>query len=351
MLHQSLLDPGPNATTFDVLEPPGVAHIAVGYFDIRAGPKLLDITSDILPPHVLTDYLFPSSWEDSSVFAFEVGGIYGLATGAVTHREITDRGKLQVTVVILSRSPTVDVKDWEFLSEARRLIGEVTELTFPPFVELAERCSLFDESHQMLDQPLYPFFSGGLVSKVFLRDPLAFMGMWRARVMGLSIAIWHPKKLSEITAVCAFVGAMGRPICDFRECVFHIDLPQLDKYRNQMWKVCCVTHPMLQTNDIAAVTLKAEGLSVVRSLTWVNDGHGTVVDRLIGIARTNQDRQLLDEFVELNKQILRLAASGRELSKEDVSAIGLDTRNAKFLGQFFQSRGSRTSVERLYSLC
>jgi hypothetical protein len=350
-LHGELLSGGTLATLFDVLEPPGVADIVVGFFDIRNGPQILAISSDIIPANVLIDYLFPSRWEHHTIFAFEVGGFFGLATGAMADHIITDRGNLQVTVAILSRSPTVDIAHWRFLSASHELIAALPALEFPPFLEAARQCSLFDESRQIIDQPLYPYFADGTVSRHFLHRPADFMAVWRARVTGLTITVEHTKQLKELTSVCAFVGAVGRPICDFRDCVHHLDLPQTDKYQNALWKVCCVTHPMLQAQPIAAVALMDDSLFTGRSVQWVNRGGGPIVDRLLQIARGGNDRQILDTFVELNRQILRLAGTGRELSKEEVRAIGLDPNNAAFLAEFFRTRGSRTSVEKLYSLC
>jgi hypothetical protein len=51
---------------FEILDPPGDAHIAVGFFDAREGPQLLAISSNIIAPQVLIDYLFPSRWEDET---------------------------------------------------------------------------------------------------------------------------------------------------------------------------------------------------------------------------------------------------------------------------------------------
>jgi hypothetical protein len=193
---------------------------------------------------------------------------------------------------------------------------------------------------------------GGVVSAALLANPLSFLCLWRARVLGLCVSVTSTLLLRDATALAAFLGAFASPIAPLRECVYHVDLHDLPKYQARTWRVCCVTHPMMQNQTVADLSLGNRRLVARPSLPeCVMRGRGDIIAQLIEIARSGNDRQLLDRFVQLNTGLIDLAAANREVTKLDLDRLALDNANAKFIGQFFRNQGSRGSVEQISSIC
>jgi hypothetical protein len=349
-LTQSLIMGGEQPTVYDAVEPPASCHIAVGSFHQHSGPVLFDCTLETVDRSRLGLLLFPAKWADNTQFAFEENGLFGLVFCTVAQRIINDRGPLQVSIAVLSSSPTFVRPHLDFLTEAARLTATLPSLDFGPFVELARQRSLFEAIP--IDEPLCPFFSRRVVSTALLANPTFFLCLWRARVLGLCLSVTSTQVLSDATALAAFLGAFGGPITPLRECIYHVDLHDLPKYQARTWRVCCVTHPMMQNQAIADLSLGPERLVGRPSLPeCVMKGRGNIISQLVEIARSGNDRQLLDRFMQLNQQLVNLAAANREMTRQDLHRIGLDKANAKFLGQFFRNRGSRTSVDQISSIC
>jgi hypothetical protein len=133
-LSQSLLTGGEQPTVYDAIEPPASSHIAVGSFHQRSGPELFDCTLDTVDRSRLGLLLFPAKWADNTQFAFEENGLFGLVFCAVARQIITDRGPLQLSIAVLSPSPTFDRHHLDFLTDAARLTATLTSLAFPPKV-------------------------------------------------------------------------------------------------------------------------------------------------------------------------------------------------------------------------
>lgn len=349
-LTDSLIMGSEQPTVYDAIEPPASSHIAVGSFHERTGPELFECTLEAVDRSRLGLLLFPAKWADKTRFAFEENGLFGLVFCTIAQHIVTDRGPLQLSIAVLSPSPTFDRRHLDFLADATRLTATLTSLNFEPFVQLARQRSLFEAIP--MDEPLCPFLSGGVVSAALLANPASFLCLWRARVLGLCVSVTSTQVLHDSTALAAFLGAFGGPIAPLRECVYHVDLPDLPKYHARTWRVCGVTHPMMQSQAIADLSFGPERLVARPSLPEsVMKGRGNVLAQLIEIARSGNDRQLLDRFIHLNRGLLNLAAANREVTRQDLDRLGLDKANAKFLGQFFRNQGSRTSVAQISSIC
>jgi hypothetical protein len=349
-LGKSLIMGEEQPTVYGAIEPPASSHIAVGSFHERSGPGLVDCTLETVDHSRLGLLLFPAKWADSAQFAFEENGLFGLVFCTVARQIISDRGPLQLSIAVLSSSPTFDRRHLDFLTNAVRLTATLTSLNFEPFVGLARQNALFEVVP--MDQPLCPFLSRGFVSSALLANPTSFMCLWRARLLGLCVSVASTQVLREATALSAFFGAFGAPITPLRECVYHVDLHDLPKYQGRSWRVCCVTHPIMQNQPVADLSLGSGRLIRRPSLPeCVMKGRGRVVAQLIAIARSGNDWQLLDRFVQLNTALVDLAAANREITRHDLDRIGLDRANANFLGQFFRNQRSRTSIDQISSIC
>jgi hypothetical protein len=125
----------------------------------------------------------------------------------------------------------------------------------------------------------------------------------------------------------------------------------MEKFHGRGWKVCCVTHPLMQNPEVADVTImprKSAGGEEIGA-EFRMKGRGTIVEQLSRLARSGNDQQMLDVFVELNQKLLRFSRANEEVTRQDLIGMGLKAGNERFMGQFFRKQGSRASMN--VSLC
>jgi hypothetical protein len=80
---------------------------------------------------------------------------------------------------------------------------------------------------------------------------------------------------------------------------------------------------MMQGQAIADLSLGPGRLVARPSMPdGVMKGRGDVVAQLIGIARSGNDRQLLDRFVRLSRRLVDLAAANRDVTRQDLDSSG-----------------------------
>jgi hypothetical protein len=144
--------------------------------------------------------------------------------------------------------------------------------------------------------------------------------------------------IEESTRLSYFFGAIGLPLREIRECAFHIDIGEMEKFRNGKWRVCSVTHALMQKEEVGHVNIAAEGkIHLRKELLWLFEGRGRVLKRLRNYMASGKDDALLLEFFRMNQAFRDLSEGSR--SKEGLESMGLDSANMRFVNAFLMTQG------------
>jgi hypothetical protein len=313
----------------------------IGVFDVRDGPRIVEAPSIVSDPDRFALLLFPAQWADKHFFVFEWEKKFVLVLCCIAPLMTHSRGLLNVSIGLMADTMCFSLVHTGVLADCARLLGTMERIEPNSMVTLIKNVPAAAIQH-----PLVVFTSASPVAKIFSGKMAHLLTIWRCRVLGLSILITLSNDVQLSTCLSYFIGAMGLPIRDMDECAFHYDMNDTDKFRAMKWKVCGVTHAMMQKEQLGHMDVGPEGKIFLRKgLKWLLEGRGEVMRQFKGLLRAGRDEALLCEFFRLNHMLLDITRGRRVSLKNEMANMGLDDGNMKFLHFFLESRGIRVGEE------
>ena len=178
--------------------------------------------------------------------------------------------------------------------------------------------------------------------------PEVLLVLWRFRMMKYKICIATSFDISSITDITYFVSAMCLPNLKIEhDCLFHVDLLDSLKYQTGDWKVCGVTHPIMQREECGDITIHEDCAISIKSkkLNWLKKGNGPILKEIESIIKRNNDSYLFQVFLQLSQHVFKFAEAGASIDQDTLHQIGLDKDNQSFLNAYFQLVGSHAEIE------
>ena len=316
--------------------------LVVGQFEVGKGPLIFLSTIEGLTENI-GDELFPSKWKDGSYFIFKTNSLYFFCKCLLASNISTSRGSLQVTYALISSSLIFDKYCDPIFQSIEQTIRSYDSVNFDSTQILATfQNSLSNLPIMSIRHPLSLFTDGSFVCSYFDNNPKLLLYLWKARLLGYKIAINSDNSLSEITNLTYFLSACSifpnLTKSFYNDTFFHIALCASDKV-NADWKLCYLTHPILQESIQADIILnnRSDNYSISRDKKWIKKGDGSIIDSIKDAIEKKNDKNLLFILLHLNHVLFNYLQNTEFIDSNEINSFGLNSMNKSFITQLVQT--------------
>lgn len=322
-------------------------HIIIGIFHEKNGPTIACTT---LPgdASAYEQSLFPSKWEENSVFMTKKSGhfILGICCFAPLIRH--ERGCYQLSVGLLSEHYSFSPRDFEFLRAAADCAQRITAVDIGSFTRVAAELSIPIGAPQPVafDPLSYPFLSSGVISRLISR-PSDLFAIWQARMLDLQIVVGIASDLYAATALGFFVGAITSP----QDCGFTTEWYDVADMAQNGARVVSITLPCHHpppVGDVFVGRLDPRDRHFVqvrrRGFDFLHRGGGAILSSISQCAQRGDDRALLSCLRDLTRAFCSLLESP-SVTPKDLQALGLSSGCAAFVEAYIAHHRIRIDTD------
>lgn len=340
-LNHSLLQDESFNSIIDATENASKLDFVLAQFEVSNGPQIIHTTLQNVP-NGLADELFPAKWENGETFVFKTKDYFFYAKCVLTNIP-TSRGILQLTIALASPTFSFTPKCLHFFDNITEVAQSLNQLNLDPLIT-AFSSEFNGSTDEHIHHPIQNFTQNSSVCNFFKKNPLSLLTLWRARLCGLSIvfagssSVFTATNISYFLSICNIIPGRSRNLC--QDCAFHIDISANSKANERNWKICFVTHPILQESIKADVVIKEDAsLSVIPQAQWILKGRGEIVKKITNFINMNNDAALVHYLIEENTTLYTLISREGLIQSSTIRNIDLDKANYQFVQQFGLANG------------
>ena len=308
--------------------------LVIAQFHYEHGPEILEKENTSFSQ--TAECLFPAKWKDGVRFITRSGNRYLFAICVLANEIQTPRGSLQVTIAISSDKAVFSLKHQNFLNQAANYIHHTTEIDSQEIRKIGDKANIFTKEKTTINRPFDIFSKSATICHIFEHKPDILLSIWRARMLGIKTSICSTDDLQPASYLCYFISCCALPAVSTEDSSFHLELSQTNNFSTDDWKLCAVTHPLLQTNpDIPLRLMQNITIQYQKEYNWLSRGDGTIVQQLQSSLSSYDDLNVLYLLINFTSDILSLIQK-RNITTEDLQQARIGTKTIRFIREFAQ---------------
>jgi len=317
--------------------------VIIGIFHYLHGPMLIDEEGPVLSDFV--DSLFPDNWKDGSLFISKHSNYFYLCLCAISDVIFSPRGALQFTMAIRGSTPSFSDDYVCFLENAIRELKKCPNLDLGVLNNAINQHAPSAFEERLITHPLRKMLEGNVFSNFFSRNPKSVFELWKARAVRAKIAISSHTSITDCTKMCYFISIMSWPFSSPDDASYLVSLSKSRDFLHGEWNLVALAHPILQNERIAHVTIVSEGnISVQDMFKYIQKGEGSALRTIITLLEERDDYNLLCFLTDLSRKLIALFDSRSIIDSKDLSDIGLDSSNNRFLTLLIQTQHRNNTI-------